>query len=300
MKKILMCEPNISEGRDLAKVEKIVDAVRAVPGAAVIDYSSDPDHNRSVISFVGEPDAVLEGAKALALTAFDLIEMRVQTGEHPRFGAVDVAAFIPIRGITKQEAVELAYQFGEFVGAQGVPVYYYEDAAKSPERVSLPKIRKGQYEGLEAKLRDPEWKPDAGPATFNAKSGAMVTGSRFPLIAFNVNLGTKDVEIAQTIAKTVRHISGGFRYVRAMGFALEDKGLVQVSMNLTNYRKTPIPRVLEAIRREAARYGVNVVGTEIIGPLPLEAMEEMVKFYLQTHEFKSEQVIELALLADDA
>ncbi len=296
MKQILMAEPNISEGRNLEIVEQIVDAVRNTPGVTLVDYSSDPDHNRSVITFIGEPEDVLAGAKALALKAFELIDMRRHSGEHPRQGAVDVCAFIPIRNVTKDQAVEISRRFGKFVGQQGVPVYYYEDAATRPERKSLPKIRKGEYEALPEKLADPAWAPDEGPAVFNPQSGALVTGSRFPLIAFNANLNTTDLKIAQNIAKAVRHISGGFRYVRAMGFALEDKGMVQVSMNLINYTKTPLHRVLETIRSEAARYGVSVVETEIIGPLPLDALQEVVRFYLQTHDFEIGQIVETALL----
>ncbi len=296
MKKILLCEPNISEGRNREVVEQVADAVRSVPGVKLIDYSSDGDHNRSVFTYLGEPQDVLEATKRLALKAFELIDMRTHKGSHPRQGAVDVAGFIPVRGVESAEAVEIAQQFGRFIGEQGVPVYYYEDAATRPERKSLPDIRKGEYEALEAKLRQPEWAPDEGPAEFNARSGALVTGARFPLIAFNVNLRTTDVSIADRIAKAVRHVSGGYRYVRAIGLALEDKGLVQVSMNLINYTKTPIPRVLETIRAEAARYGVTIAGTEIVGPVPLGALEEVARYYLQVHEFSTEQIIELALI----
>lgn len=296
MRKIVLCEPNISEGRDLAIVEQVADAVRAVPGVKLIDYSSDPDHNRSVFTYLGEPEAVLEASKALAAKSFELIDMSKHHGGHPRQGAVDVNAFIPVRGVETAEAVELSRRFGKWVGEQSVPVYYYEDAATRPERKSLPDIRKGEYEALENKLKDPAWAPDEGPATFNAKSGALVTGSRFPLVAFNVNLRTTDVTIADRIAKAVRHVSGGFRYVRALGLPLEDKGLVQVSMNLINYTKTPIHRVLEAIRAEAARYGVAIAGTELVGPIPLGALEEVAKYYLQVHDFSMEQIIELALI----
>lgn len=296
MRKIVLCEPNISEGRDLAVVEQVADAVRGTPGVRLIDYSSDPDHNRSVFTYLGEPEAALRASQALALKAFELIDMAQHHGSHPRQGAVDVIAFIPVRGVDSAEVVALARRFGQWVGEQGVPVYYYEDAATRPERKSLPDIRKGEYEALEAKLRDPAWAPDEGPAVFNAKSGALVTGSRFPLIAFNVNLRTTDVSIADRIAKAVRHVSGGFRYVRALGLPLEDKGLVQVSMNLINYTKTPIPRVLETIRAEAARYGVAIAGTEIVGPLPLGALEEIAKYYLQAHDFAMEQIIEVALI----
>jgi glutamate formiminotransferase len=222
--------------------------------------------------------------------------MRQHAGEHPRQGALDVVPFIPLRGVDTERAVAIARAFGEWLGGQGVPVYYYEDAATRPERRSLPNIRKGEYEALEEKLKDPEWAPDAGPAEFNPKAGATVTGARFPLIAFNVNLRTEDLEIARTIARAVRHISGGYKAVRGMGFALEDKKMVQVSMNLVNYTETPIPRVLETVRSEAARYGVQVAGTELIGPVPLGALEEVVRHYLQTHDFRTEQVVETALL----
>lgn len=296
MSEVLMCKANVSEGRREALVEKFVDAVRAVNGVIVADFSLDPDHNRSVITFLGPPESVLKGAQALATAVLPEIDMRQHTGEHPRLGALDVVPFIPLRGMETERAVEIAREFGRWLGEQGVPVYYYEDAATRPDRRSLPKIRKGQYEALPEKLADPEWLPDEGPAEFNARSGATVTGARFPLVAFNVNLRTDDLEIAQTIARAVRHINGGYRYVRGMGFALDDKGMVQVSMNLVNYVDTPIPRVLETIRSEAARYGVQVAGTELIGSVPLGALEEVVRHYLQTHDFRIDQIAETALL----
>lgn len=296
MKKILLCEPNISEGRKLDVVEQVAEAVWSVPGVRLIDYSSDPDHNRSVFTYLGEPEDVLEATKRLVVKAYELIDMRHHQGSHPRQGAVDVAGFIPVRGVESAEAVEIARRLGRFVGTLGTPVYYYEDAATRPERKSLPDIRKGEYEALEAKLAQPEWAPDEGPTTFNPRTGALVTGARFPLIAFNVNLRTTDVHIADQIAKAVRHVSGGYRYVRAMGLALEGKDMVQVSMNLINYTKTPIPRVLETIRAEAARYGVAIAGTELVGPVPLGALEEVARYYLQVHEFSTEQIIELALI----
>ena len=296
MAKVLMCKANISEGRRKEVLERVADAIRAVPGVTLADWSGDPDHNRAVYTLLGPPAAVLEGAKALAGSALELIDMAGHEGEHPRMGAVDVVPFIPLREIETEEAVEVARAFGSWLGTKGVPVYYYEDAATRPERESLPKIRKGQYEALPEKLEHPEWAPDEGPAEFNPRSGATVTGARFPLVAFNVNLLTEDLEIAQTIARAVRHINGGYRFVRGMGFALEDKGMVQVSMNLTNYTKTPIHRVLETVRSEAARYGVAVAGTELIGSVPLGALEEVVRFYLQTHDFSTEQVVETALI----
>jgi glutamate formiminotransferase len=296
MRQVLLCEPNISEGRELEIVKKVLEPIRQVDGIKILDISSDGDHNRSVFTYLGEPEAVLEATKAMAARAFELIDMSKHQGSHPRMGAVDVVPFIPVRGIETEEAVEIARSFGEFVGELGVPVYYYEEAATRPERDTLPKIRKGQYEALEEKLKDPAWAPDAGPATFNPKAGAMVTGVRFPLIAFNVNLHTPDLAIADRIARAVRHINGGYRYVRAIGLELEGSGMVQVSMNLVNYTKTPIPRVLETIRSEAARHGVNVAGAELVGPVPLGALEEVLKHYLQVHDFSMDQIIETALL----
>jgi glutamate formiminotransferase len=296
MKRVLLCEPNISEGRDLEVVEQVVDQVRQFDEVKILDYSSDADHNRSVLTSLGEPEPVLEATKAMAAKALELIDMTKHHGSHPRMGAVDVVPFVPVRNVETEEAVEVARRFGKFVGDLGVSVYYYEEAATRPERKKLPTIRKGQYEGLEEKLKDLAWVPDEGPATFNPKSGAVVTGVRFPLIAFNVNLRTTDLAVADRIAKAVRHISGGFRYVRAIGLSLEEERMVQVSMNLVNYTKTPIPRVLETVRSEAARYGVNVAGTELVGPVPLGAVEEVLKHYLQVHDFSMEQIIETALL----
>jgi glutamate formiminotransferase len=296
MAKVLMCKANISEGRRKEVLEGVAEAVRAVAGVTLADWSGDPDHNRAVYTLLGSPEAVLEGAKALTESALENIDMSTHQGEHPRMGAVDVVPFIPLREMETDEAVEVAREYGAWLGARGVPVFYYEYAATRPERESLPKIRKGQYEALPEKLKDPEWAPDEGPAEFNPRSGATVTGARFPLVAFNVNLKTDDLEIAQTIARAVRHINGGYRFVRGMGFALEDRGMVQVSMNLVNYEKTPVHRVLETIRSEASRYGVQIAGTELIGSVPLGALEEVVRFYLQTHDFAIDQIVETALL----
>jgi glutamate formiminotransferase / 5-formyltetrahydrofolate cyclo-ligase len=295
MRKVLLCEPNISEGRDQTLVEEVLNQLRQ-SDIKILDASSDADHNRSVFTYLGEPEAVLTATQKLAHKTFELIDMSTQHGSHPRMGALDVAPFIPVRGMEIAEAVEISRRFGRFVGALGVPVYYYEEAATRAERRLLPDIRKGQYEALPAKMLDPAWAPDEGPAVFNPRAGALVTGVRFPLVAFNVNLRTTDLAVAEQIAKAVRHINGGFRYVRAMGLALEDKGMVQVSMNLVNYAHTPIPRVFEAVRAEARRYGVSVASTELVGPLPMGALEEVLKFYLQAHDFKMEQIIENALL----
>ncbi len=250
-----------------------------------------------MITYIGRPEAVVAATKDLTKTALGLIDMTRQKGSHPRQGAVDVVPFIPIRGISEEEAVTIARDFGHYVGEElDVPVYFYEDAATRPEWKSLAKVRTGQYEALAEKIQKPEWAPDEGPAKFVPQSGSIQVSSRFPLVAFNVNLATTNLEIAESIAKSVRHINGGFRYVRAIGLALTDEGMVQVSMNLTHYEKTPIPMVAETVKREAARYGVNVVGSELVGPVPLGAMSQVMEYYLQTHDFSMDQVIESALI----
>lgn len=291
--KILMCVPNVSEGRDQDKVERLADLLRTQPGVKLIDLSSDADHNRSVFSYLGEPALVLAATKLFADMVFELVDMTSQQGSHPRHGALDTVPFIPVGDTTTEEAVAIARDFGRFVGEKGIPVYYYEDAATRPGRVSLVDVRRGEYEGLEEKLKDPVWAPDEGPADFIPRTGAVQVSARFPLVAFNVNLRTDDLAIATRIAHAVRHINGGYRFVRAIGLELSGTGMVQVSMNLTNYTRTPIPRVLESIRSEAARYGVLVAGAELVGPVPLGALEEVVRHYLQIHDFSMAQTIEM-------
>jgi len=294
--KLMECVPNISEGRDLEKVERIVQAVRAYPGVTLLDYSSDAVHNRSVITYLGEPRKVVEATLILCERAFEEIDMSAHRGGHPRMGAVDVIPFIPLGELTTEEAVSYAHVVGEAVGALGVPVYFYEDAATRPERRNLADVRIGEYEGLAEKLAAPGWEPDAGPGAFNARSGATVVGVRFPLVAFNVNLGTGDLAVAKRIADAVRNARGGYRHVKAMGLALPEQGQVQVSMNLVNYRETPIHRVVETIRFEAARHGVPITGCELIGLAPLAAFEETIRHYLQIHDFTTDQIIETHLL----
>lgn len=294
--RLMQCVPNVSEGRDLEKVERIVEAVRGTPGVTLLDYSSDPDHNRSVITYLGEPGNVVEATLALCERAYAEIDMTVHQGGHPRMGAVDVVPFIPLGELSTEEAVSYAHALGEAIGAMGVPVYYYEDAALREERRNLADVRRGEYEGLAERLATPGWEPDAGSGTFNARSGATVVGVRFPLIAFNVNLGTADVAVAKRIADAVRNVRGGYRHVKAMGLSLEDVGQVQVSMNLVNFRETPIHRVVETVRSEAARHGVSVVGCELIGLAPLAAFEETIRHYLQIHGFSTDQVIETHML----
>ena len=291
--KILMCVPNVSEGRDQGKVQRLAGLLREQPGVKLIDLSSDVDHNRSVFSYLGDPDAVLAATKVFAEAVLEQVDMTTHKGSHPRQGALDTVPFIPIGESTTEEAVAIARDFGRFIGKKGVPVYYYEDAATRPERVSLVDVRRGEYEALEEKLKDPAWAPDEGPAVFAPKSGAVQVSARFPLVAFNVNLRTDDLSIATRIARSVRHIDGGYRFVRAMGLELTGTGMVQVSMNLTDYPRTPIPRVLETIRSEAARYGTLVASAELVGPVPLGAIEEVVRHYLQIDDFSMTQIIEM-------
>ena len=298
--KLMECVPNISEGRDPEKVERIVETVRAHPGVTLLDYSSDPDHNRSVITYLGEPQKVVEATLALCERAYAEIDMSTHQGGHPRMGAVDVVPFIPLGELTTEEAVSYAHVLGEAIGALGVPVYFYEDAATRPERRNLADVRRGEYEGLAEKLATPGWEPDAGPEAFNTRSGATVVGVRFPLVAFNVNLGTGDLAVAKRIADSVRNVRGGYRHVKAMGLALKDQGQVQVSMNLVNYKETPIHRVVETIRFEAARHGVLITGCELIGLAPLAAFEETIRHYLQIHDFTADQIVETHLLGEEA
>jgi len=290
--KKLMCVPNVSEGTDRSKIDQFAASITEDPGIRLIDLSSDKDHNRSVFSYLGDPDAVLAATKRLADSVFSLIDMRAHKGSHPRQGALDVVPFIPVGSMTTDEALPIAREFGRFIGEKGIPVYYYEDAATAPERVSLVDVRKGEYEVLEEKLKDPSWYPDEGPAVFVPSVGSVQVAVRFPLVAFNVNLRTDSLELAADIAKAVRQRDGGYRYVRAIGLSLADSGMVQVSMNLTNYVKTPVHRVLETIRSEASARGVTVASTELVGPVPVGALEQVARHYLQAHGFSAGQIIE--------
>ena len=294
--KLLECIPNISEGRDQGKISRIVEEVTKVYRVKLLDVSSDKDHNRSVFTFIGEPKSVKDAALSMALKAIDLIDMRTHRGAHPRLGAVDVVPFVPIQGVEMEEACLIARAFGKALGKNGVPVYYYEEAATSSERRELPPIRKGEYEGLKEKIKDPKWKPDEGPELFNAKSGATVVGARFPLIAYNVNLKTQDLSFAKEIAKKVRFKDGGFPNVRAMGVELKEKRMVQVSMNLTNYQVTNLPKVLEFIREEALGREVELAESEIVGLIPLRVLEGVVQHYLKYPDFSIRQVIEQRIL----
>ncbi len=294
--RLLECVPNISEGREEKRIASITEEVKRYKEVKLLDVSSDKDHHRSVLTFIGEPEAVKDAALSMTLKAIGLIDMRNHHGEHPRLGAVDVVPFIPIQDVEMEEAVEIARSFGKALGKKGVPVFYYEEAATSSDRKDLPSIRKGEYEGLKEKLADPKWKPDEGPESFNPKSGATVVGARFPLVAYNVNLKSKDLNIAKEISKKVRFKDGGFPHVRAMGVDLKEKGMVQVSMNLTNYRVTGISKVFEFIREEALKKGVEIGASEVVGLIPLGALEGMTQHYLKYPDFSIRQVIEQRIL----
>lgn len=294
---VVECVPNFSEGRDESVVDAIADAIASVDGVTLLDVEMDADHHRSVITFVGNRDAVVEAALRGARVAVDRIDLTKHKGEHPRMGALDVCPFVPIRGVTMEDCVAAARQAGQRIAEElGVPVYLYEEAATRPERRALPNVRRGEFEGLREEIEtNPERKPDFGPARIHPTAGATAVGARPPLIAFNVNLATSDVGIAKRIARAVRESSGGLKYVRAKGFDLADRGIVQVSMNMTNFKGTPLFRAVELIRAEAERYGVSIVGTEIVGLVPLEALVDTVDFYLKLENFRSDQILETRL-----
>jgi glutamate formiminotransferase len=291
MKRIVECVPNFSEGRRREIIDEIVGALASVEGVRVLDVQSDTDHNRSVVTMVGQPQAVEEAAFRGIERAAQLIDMGQHQGEHPRMGATDVVPFVPIAGVTMADCVEMAHRLGERVGRElSIPIYLYEEAATRPERRNLADVRRGEYEGLRVEIEtDPHHVPDFGPARMG-KAGATAIGARPPLVAFNVYLNTDDVAIAKAIARAVRHSSGGLRYVKALGLLVE--GRAQVSMNLTDYRQTPIYRVIEMLRREAARYGVTIASSEVVGLIPNEALVDTAQFYLQLDGFSSDQILE--------
>src|SRR5205809_5402257 len=290
---LIECIPNVSEGRRQDVVAAMADAVRRATGVRLLDFSSDPSHNRSVFTLVGDAAGVERAVMALFERAVADIDLRTHKGEHPRLGAVDVVPFVPIEGATMADCVALARKAGAAIADRfHVPVYLYEDASDNPARKNLEDIRRGEFEGLAAKMASRDWAPDFGPAAPHATAGASVVGARMPLIAYNINLATDRLDVAKKIAAAIRQSSGGFRYVKAAGVKLDDRGIVQVSMNLTNYEKTPIFRVFEVVKREAARYGVSVLESEIVGLVPSAALASAAEFYLQLEGFKPDQVLE--------
>lgn len=297
MKKLVQCVPNYSEGKDLEKIEKIAAPFKNNKNIKFMGCEPDADYNRTVITVIGEPEDIVAAVVESVGIATELIDMNVQKGEHLRMGATDVIPFIPIKDMTMVECVELSKIVGEKIWEKfKVPVFLYEESATAPNRVSLPSIRKGEFEGMKEKLKLEEWKPDFGERVPHATAGVTAVGGRMPLIAFNINLDTTDINIAKEISKAIRFSSGGFRFIQAGPAEMKEKGIVQVTMNIKDYKKNPIYRVFETVKMEAKRYGVNVLGSEIIGAVPMEALSDSIEYYLGLDGFKIDKIIENELL----
>ena len=295
--RIMECVPNFSEGRDLGKIEKIIEPFRARQGVKLLDYSNDEDHNRLVVTVVGEPEALKAALWEAVGQAVALIDLNQHSGQHPRMGAVDVIPFIPIKGCTMDEAIALSKEVGEQIATlYQVPVFLYEKSATAPHRENLAAVRKGEFEGMAEKIKLAEWQPDFGPAERHPTAGTVAVGARMPLVAYNVNLGTADLNIASDIARKIRFIGGGLRYCKAMGVELKERGIVQVSINMTDYTRTALYRAFELVKIEARRYGVAVVGSEIIGLVPMEALIDTASFYLGLENFSMNQVLEARIM----
>ena len=293
------CVPNFSEGRDLQKIDKIVAPFRARAGVKLLDYSNDEDHNRLVVTVVGEPEPLRDAVLEAIGVAVELIDLNHHQGQHPRMGAVDVVPFIPIRGVTMDDAITLSREVGEEAARRyGLPVFLYEKSATAPHRENLAAIRKGEFEGMAEKIHQPEWKPDFGPAERHPTAGTVAIGARMPLVAYNINLSTPSLEIAHDIAKKIRFIGGGLRYCKAMGVELKDRGITQVSINMTDYTRTALYRAFELVRIEARRYGVSIVGSEIIGLVPMEALIDTASYYLGLENFSLRQVLEARIMEE--
>ena len=293
MNKIMECVPNFSEGRDLQKIDKILAPFRGKQGVKLLDYSNDEDHNRLVVTVVGEPEPLRDAVLEAIGVAVELIDLNHHQGQHPRMGAVDVVPFIPIRNVTMEEAVALSKEVGKEVAKRyNLPVFLYEKSASAPHRENLAAVRKGEFEGMAEKIKQPEWHPDFGLAERHPTAGTVAIGARMPLVAYNINLNTPSLEIAHDIAKKIRFIGGGLRYCKAMGVELKDRGITQVSINMTDYTRTALYRAFELVRVEARRYGVSIVGSEIIGLVPMEALIDTASYYLGLENFSMEQVLE--------
>ncbi len=293
MKQIIECVPNFSEGRNQQNIEKIVGSFRGQKGVKLLDYQTDEDHNRMVVTVVGEPQALKTAVIEAMGSAIEAIDMNTHQGQHPRMGAIDVVPFIPIKNVSMKEAISFSREVAQ-EGAKKfeLPVFLYERSASRLERENLANIRKGQFEGMADKIKQPEWKPDFGPVMLHPTAGATAIGARMPLVAYNVNLDSDNIDIANDIARKVRHISGGLKYCKGIGIELKDRGVVQVSMNLTDYTQTALYRAFELIKVEARRYGVNVIGSEIVGLVPMEALMDTAAYYLGLESFSMEQVLE--------
>lgn len=298
MAKIVECIPNFSEGQNQAVIDGLVATAKSIPGVTLLDYSSDASHNRSVFTLVGDDQSIQEAAFQLIKYASENIDMTKHHGEHPRMGATDVCPFVPIKDITTAECVEISKQVAERINRElGIPIFLYEDSATRPERQNLAKIRKGQFEGMPEKLLEEDWEPDYGDRKIHPTAGVTAVGARMPLVAFNVNLDTDNIDIANKIAKIIRGSGGGYKYCKAIGVMLEDRHIAQVSMNMVNFEKCSLYRTFETIRFEAKRYGVNIIGSEVIGLAPAKALIDVAEYYLQVEDFDyNKQVLENHLL----
>ncbi|VGW20586.1 glutamate formimidoyltransferase [Streptococcus pyogenes] len=298
MAKIVECIPNFSEGQNQAVIDGLVATAKSIPGVTLLDYSSDASHNRSVFTLVGDDQSIQEAAFQLVKYASENIDMTKHHGEHPRMGATDVCPFVPIKDITTQECVEISKQVAERINRElGIPIFLYEDSATRPERQNLAKVRKGQFEGMPEKLLEEDWAPDYGDRKIHPTAGVTAVGARMPLVAFNVNLDTDNIDIAHKIAKIIRGSGGGYKYCKAIGVMLEDRHIAQVSMNMINFEKCSLYRTFETIKFEARRYGVNVIGSEVIGLAPAKALIDVAEYYLQVEDFDyNKQVLENHLL----
>lgn len=297
MDKIMECVPNFSEGRDREKIDRIVEPFRGKKDVKLLDYSNDEDHNRMVVTVIGEPEALKEAVLEAIAVAKDCIDLTTHKGQHPRMGAVDVVPFIPIRNCTMDEAIALSKEVGKEIAERfDIPVFLYEKSASAPHRENLAAIRKGEFEGMEEKIHQPEWHPDFGPEQRHPTAGTVAVGARMPLVAYNINLDTPSLDIAHGIAKRIRFIGGGLRYCKAMGVELKERGITQVSINMTDFTRTHLYQAMEMVRFEARRYGVNVIGSEIIGLVPMDALVDTASYYLGLEGFSTDQVLEARIL----
>ncbi|MCH5240123.1 MAG: glutamate formimidoyltransferase [Muribaculaceae bacterium] len=294
MKQIIECVPNFSEGRDKDKMEKILDCFRGKNGVKLLDYSNDINHNRMVVTLVGEYNPLKEAVLESVGKAVELIDLNHHEGQHPRMGAVDVIPFIPIKNVSMDECIALSKEVGEEIAKRyDFPVFLYEKSASASHRENLASIRKGEFEGMAEKLQQPEWQPDFGPAKPHATAGVVAVGARMPLVAYNINLNTNRLDIATNIAKKIRHINGGYRFVKAMGVDLSDRGIVQVSINMTDFTRTSLYRVFETVKFEACRWGITIAGSEIVGLVPVAAIVDTAEYYLGLENFSIDQVLEI-------
>lgn len=295
--KIVECIPNFSEGVNRKKIDRIIAPLKSSEGLKLLDCQTDKDHNRMVVTLIGEPFALTKALMEACGIAISEIDMNHHKGAHPRMGAIDVVPFVPVKNVSMDEAVQISKSFAKTLSkAYGLPVFLYEKSANSPARANLSDIRKGEFEQMTAKLKQAEWKPDYGPPSPHETAGVTAVGARMPLVAFNVNLRTQDISVADSIAKKIRFIGGGLRYVKAIGIDLKEKGIVQVSMNLTDFSKTALYQAFEMIKVEAGRYGVAVCGSEVIGLLPMQALTDAAAFYLGLENFSTDQILESRLL----